>query len=160
MPSNNNSALKISQALHIIRIKYWNVGRSGNPSLIPVLWNILLHKQANILSPSVSISAIFDNTFVVSCGVVSIPRLHQYQMSDATLVLWKVLLCWISYLLKGNIQNETDISLVVIIVLTEVFDGTIPSKSMFPFLWNPYLWTDGASPLILFLVKNFEEKEI
>ena len=38
-----------SQALHIIRIKYWNACGSGNPySLIPTLWNIgiLLHKQA------------------------------------------------------------------------------------------------------------------
>ena len=38
-----------SQALHIIKIKYWNAGRSGNPpSSIPALWNIgiLLHKQA------------------------------------------------------------------------------------------------------------------
>ena len=30
-----------SQALRIIRIKYWNAGGSGNPpSLIPALWNI------------------------------------------------------------------------------------------------------------------------
>ena len=41
-----------SQALHVIRIKYWKAGESGNPrnppSLIPALWNIgiLLHKQA------------------------------------------------------------------------------------------------------------------
>ena len=46
------------------------------------------------------------------------------------------------------------------IVLTEVFDGTIPSKIIFPFPWNPYLKTGGTSLLILFLVKNFEEKEI
>ena len=38
-----------SQALHIIRIKYWKVGESGNlPFPIPALWKIgiLLHKQA------------------------------------------------------------------------------------------------------------------
>ena len=38
-----------SQALHVIRIKYWKAGGSGNPpSHIPALWNIgiLLHKQA------------------------------------------------------------------------------------------------------------------
>ena len=38
-----------SQALHVIRIKYWKAGGTGNPpSLIPALWNIgiLLHKQA------------------------------------------------------------------------------------------------------------------
>ena len=38
-----------SQALDIIRIKYWKSGGSGNPpSLIPALWNIgiLLYKQA------------------------------------------------------------------------------------------------------------------
>ena len=38
-----------SQVLHIIRIKYWKVGESGNlPFPIPVLWKIgiLLHKQA------------------------------------------------------------------------------------------------------------------
>ena len=30
-----------SQALHIIRIQYWNAGGSGNPpSFIPTLWNI------------------------------------------------------------------------------------------------------------------------
>ena len=40
-----------SQALHIIRIKYWKVGGSGNPpSLIPAIWNvgILLHEQATL----------------------------------------------------------------------------------------------------------------
>ena len=40
-----------SQALHIIKIKYWNAGRSGNPPfLIHVLWNIgiLIHKQATL----------------------------------------------------------------------------------------------------------------
>ena len=40
-----------SQALHIIKIKYWNAGRSGNPpSSIPTLWNIgiLLRKQATL----------------------------------------------------------------------------------------------------------------
>jgi len=41
--------------------------------------------------------------------------------------------------------------------LTEFFDGTIPSIFLFPF---PYLKTDGTSLLILFFVKNFEEKEI
>ena len=38
-----------AQALHIIGIKYCNVGGNGNPlSLISALWNsgILLHKQA------------------------------------------------------------------------------------------------------------------
>ena len=49
---------------------------------------------------------------------------------------------------------------VVIIDLTEMFDGTVPSKILFPFPWNPYLKTDGKSLPILFLVKNFEEKEI
>ena len=49
---------------------------------------------------------------------------------------------------------------VVIITLSEVFDGTIPSKHLFPFPWNLYLKTDGTSLLIFFLVKNFEEKEI
>ena len=30
-----------SQALHVIRIKYWKAGGSGNPpSLIHALWNI------------------------------------------------------------------------------------------------------------------------
>ena len=46
-----------SQTLHIIRIKYCNAGGSGSPpSLISAFWNIgiLLHKQANILAPSVS----------------------------------------------------------------------------------------------------------
>ena len=40
-----------SQALHVIRIRYWKAGGSGNlPSLIPALWNIgiLLHKQATL----------------------------------------------------------------------------------------------------------------
>ena len=49
---------------------------------------------------------------------------------------------------------------VVINALTEVFDRTVPSKILFPFPWNPYLKTDGTSLPILFLVKNFEEKEI
>ena len=53
-----------------------------------------------------------------------------------------------------------NISPVVIIALTEVFDGTVPSKILFPFPWNSYLKTDGTSLIILFLVKNFEEKEI
>ena len=57
------------------------------------------------------------------------------------------------------------LSPVFIIALTEVFDGTVPSKFLFPYPWNPYLNTDGTSlPVlhyaILFLVKNFEEKEI
>ena len=51
-------------------------------------------------------------------------------------------------------------STVVIVALTEVFDGTVPSWILFPFLWNPYFKTDGKSLLILFLVKNFEEKEV
>ena len=40
-----------SQALHIIRIKYWKASGSGNPpSLIPALWNIgiSIHKQATL----------------------------------------------------------------------------------------------------------------
>ena len=49
---------------------------------------------------------------------------------------------------------------VVIITLTEDFDRTLLSKALFPFPWNPYLKTDGTSLPILFLVKNFEEKEI
>ena len=49
---------------------------------------------------------------------------------------------------------------VVIIALTEVFDGTVPSKILFPFPSNPYLKTDDTSLPILFLVKNFEKKEI
>ena len=44
--------------------------------------------------------------------------------------------------------------------MTEVFDWTIPSKIIFPFPWNPHLKTDGTSLLILFLVKNFEKKEL
>ena len=44
--------------------------------------------------------------------------------------------------------------------MTEVFDGTIPSKIVFPFPRNPYLKTNGKSLLILFLVKNVEEKEV
>ena len=40
------------------------------------------------------------------------------------------------------------------------FDGTVPSKIIFPFPWNPYLKREGTSLLILFLVKNFEEKEM
>ena len=53
------------QALHIIRIKYWKVGGTGNPpSLIPALWNIgiLLHKHPpppNIFGPSVLLVWIF-----------------------------------------------------------------------------------------------------
>ena len=42
--------------------------------------------------------------------------------------------------------------------LTEVFDGTIPSKILFPFPWNPYLKTDDRSLLNLFLVKNIKKK--
>ena len=56
-------------------------------------------------------------------------------------------------------HSQVNISPVVIIALTEVFDGTIPSKIIFPFPWRPYLKTDGTSLPILFLVKNFEEKE-
>ena len=52
------------------------------------------------------------------------------------------------------------IDLVVIIALTEVFGRTFPSKIIFPFPWNPFLKTDGTSLIILFLIKNFEEKEI
>ena len=52
------------------------------------------------------------------------------------------------------------LSPVFIIALTEVFDGTIFSKILFPFPWNPYFKTDGTSQSILFLAKNFEEKEI
>ena len=51
-------------------------------------------------------------------------------------------------------------STVVIVALTEVFDGTVPSWILFPFLWNPYLKTDGTSPFFVFLVKNCEEKKI
>ena len=58
------------------------------------------------------------------------------------------------------IVDYSKISPVVIIELTEVFDGTVPSKIIFPFPWNPYLKTDGTSLPILFLVKNFEEKKI
>ena len=49
---------------------------------------------------------------------------------------------------------------VVIITLTDVFDRIVPSKIIFSFPWNTYLKTDGTSLLILFVVKNFEEKEI
>ena len=48
----------------------------------------------------------------------------------------------------------------VIIALTEVFEGiegTIPSKIILPLTLNLYL---KKSLLILFSVKNFEEKEI
>ena len=48
----------------------------------------------------------------------------------------------------------------VIIALTEVFDGTVPSKILFPFPWDPYLKTGGKSLHNLFLVNNFEEKEV
>jgi hypothetical protein len=48
-----------------------------------------------------------------------------------------------------------DKSPVVIIALTEVFDGTVPSKILFPFHWDPYLKTDGTSLPIL--VKNFDD---
>ena len=54
-------------------------------------------------------------------------------------------------------MNKENWSPVVIIALTEVFDKTVPSKIIFLF---PYLKTDGTSLLILFLAKNFEEKEI
>ena len=57
-------------------------------------------------------------------------------------------------------EMNIDISPVVIITLTDVFDRTVPSKIIFPFPWNPYLKTDGTNLLILFLVENFEEKEI
>ena len=56
--------------------------------------------------------------------------------------------------------TKRGISPVVIIALTEVFEGTDPSNFLFPFPWNFYLKTDGTSLLILFLVKNFEKKEI
>ena len=56
---------------------------------------------------------------------------------------------------SGNHNSQ-----VVIIALTEVFDGTIPSKILYPFSWNPYLKTAGASLFILFLIKNFKEKDI
>ena len=48
----------------------------------------------------------------------------------------------------------------IIIALTEIFDGTVPSKIILPFPWDPYFKTDGTSLLIFFLGKNFEEKEI
>jgi hypothetical protein len=51
-----------------------------------------------------------------------------------------------------------DKSPVVVIALTEVFDGTVPSKILFPFHWDPYLKTDGICLIIL--VKNFDEKKI
>ena len=50
----------------------------------------------------------------------------------------------------------------VIIALTEVFEGiegTIPSKIILPLTLNLYL-KKSTSFLILFSVKNFEEKEI
>jgi type III secretory pathway component EscR len=60
-----------------------------------------------------------------------------------------------------DLENEISVcSPVVIITLTEVFDRTVSSKIIFPSPWNPYLKTDGTSLLILFLVMNFEEKEI
>ena len=60
-------------------------------------------------------------------------------------------------------QNSTFLTIinnnpVVIIALSEVFAGTVPSNDPFPFPLNPYLKTDRTSLLILFLLKNFEEK--
>ena len=49
---------------------------------------------------------------------------------------------------------------VVTITLMEFLYRTVPSKIPFDFSLNTYLKTDGTSLLILFLVKNFEEKEI
>ena len=49
---------------------------------------------------------------------------------------------------------------VVTITLMEFLYRTVPSKIPFDFPLNTYLKTDGTSLLILFLVKNFEEKEI
>ena len=65
----------------------------------------------------------------------------------------------IFWMVKTNIHYFF-FSPVVIISLTEGIDGTIPSKILFPFPWIPYLKTDGTSLPILFLVKNFEEKEM
>ena len=48
---------------------------------------------------------------------------------------------------------------IVIIALTKDFDRTVPLKIIFPFPWIPYLKTCGKSLPVLFLVKNFEEKE-
>ena len=41
--------------------------------------------------------------------------------------------------------------------MTEVFEGTTPSKIIFP---PPQLKTNGTSLLILFFVKDFKEKEV
>ena len=43
---------------------------------------------------------------------------------------------------------------VIIALLTEVFDRTVPSKILFPLPWNPYLKTSDTSLLTLFLVKR------
>ena len=56
---------------------------------------------------------------------------------------------------SGNYNSQ-----IVIIALTEVFDGPIPSKILYLFSWNPYFKTAGASQFILFLIKNFREKDI
>ena len=58
----------------------------------------------------------------------------------------------------GSQYIQPNISPVVFITLTYFFDRAIPAK--IPFTWHPYLKTDSTSLLILFLIKNFEEKEI
>ena len=76
-----------SQALHIIRIKYWKVAGSGNsPSHIPAIWNIgvLLNKKAthpkhfwpecNIVhlqeqSPNFSVTSFISKLYFQSCSV-------------------------------------------------------------------------------------------
>ena len=50
---------------------------------------------------------------------------------------------------------------VDVIALKDVFDGTVPSKIIFPFPWNPYLKTDGTSLFYaLFSSEFLEEKEL
>ena len=48
---------------------------------------------------------------------------------------------------------------VVIIAMTKVFDGTVPSKIIFSFPCNPYFKPNFTCLLTLFLANNFGEKE-
>ena len=54
-------------------------------------------------------------------------------------------------------KEHLEYKLVVIVALTEHFDGTISSNIILPFPLNPYHKTDGTSLLILFLVLSNDD---
>ena len=60
---------------------------------------------------------------------------------------------------KIKVTRNSSISSVVIFALTEVFDGTVPSKIIFSFPCNPYFKPNFTCLLTLFLANNFGEKE-